>query len=79
MERVETAITEMEAAGWVDSGVLSVFQGPREYLYGEETACSKPSPVVHRFPASPRRGAAATELVEDADGAASESGSLLRC
>ena len=38
IRRVEDAIAEIEAAGWVDRGVLSVFQGPREYLYGEETA-----------------------------------------
>jgi NADH:ubiquinone oxidoreductase subunit F (NADH-binding) len=36
--RVEEAIAEMEAAGWLDRGVASVFRGPREYLYGEETA-----------------------------------------
>ena len=75
VERVETAIGEMEAAGWVDRGVLSVFQGPREYLYGEETALLEAVAGRPPFPriAPPwRRGA--TELVESADDAASESG-----
>jgi NADH:ubiquinone oxidoreductase subunit F (NADH-binding) len=75
VERVEAAITEMEAAGWVDRGVLSVFQGPREYLYGEETALLEAIAGRPPFPriAPPwRRGA--TDLVEDADDAASESG-----
>ena len=58
VERVETAIGEMEAAGWVDRGVLSVFQGPREYLYGEETALLEAVAGRPPFPASPRRAAA---------------------
>ena len=65
----------MEAAGWVDRGVLSVFQGPREYLYGEETALLEAVAGRPPFPriAPPwRRGA--TEVVESADDAASESG-----
>ncbi len=75
VERVEAAITEMEVAGWVDRGVLSVFQGPREYLYGEETGLLEAVAGRPPFPriAPPwRRGA--TELVEGADDADSESG-----
>jgi NADH:ubiquinone oxidoreductase subunit F (NADH-binding) len=75
VERVEEAIAEMEAAGWVDRGVLSVFQGPREYLYGEETALLESVAGRPPFPriAPPwRRGA--TDVVGDADDATSESG-----
>ncbi len=65
----------MEAAGWVDRGVLSVFQGPREYLYGEETALLEAVAGRPPFPriAPPwRRGA--TDVVVDVEDAASESG-----
>ena len=75
VERVAAAIAEMEAAGWVDRGVLSVFQGPREYLYGEETALLEAVAGRPPFPriAPPwRRGA--TDVVVDADDATSESG-----
>jgi NADH-quinone oxidoreductase subunit F len=74
-ERVAEAIAEMEAAEWVDRGVLSVFQGPREYLYGEETALLEAVAGRPPFPriAPPwRRGA--TDVVVDADDAMSESG-----
>ena len=75
IERVEAAIAEMEAAGWVDRGVLSVFRGPREYLYGEETALLESVAGRPPFPriAPPwRRGA--TDVVVDVDDAVSESG-----
>jgi NADH-quinone oxidoreductase subunit F len=32
------AIAAVEAGGWVDRANLSLFEGPSEYLYGEETA-----------------------------------------
>jgi NADH:ubiquinone oxidoreductase subunit F (NADH-binding) len=35
--RVEAAVEEVRAAGWLDGVDLSVFVGPPEYLYGEET------------------------------------------
>ena len=38
LARVRTAIGEVIAAGWVDGVTLEVFEGPDEYLYGEETA-----------------------------------------
>ena len=75
IERVQRAIAEMEAAGWVDRGVLSVFEGPREYLFGEETALLESVAGRPPFPriAPPwRRGA--TEVVEDVDDTTSESG-----
>jgi NADH:ubiquinone oxidoreductase subunit F (NADH-binding) len=36
--RLREAIKEMHAAGWATDVDLSVFEGPPEYLYGEETA-----------------------------------------
>ena len=38
MQRVRSAIEELRAAGWADGVELIVFDGPDEYLYGEETA-----------------------------------------
>jgi NADH-quinone oxidoreductase subunit F len=37
-ERLRRAIDEVHAAGWAKDVELSVFEGPPEYLYGEETA-----------------------------------------
>ena len=36
-ERLRAAIDEIHAAGWATDVELSVFEGPPEYLYGEET------------------------------------------
>jgi NADH:ubiquinone oxidoreductase subunit F (NADH-binding) len=36
--RLRAAIAEMEAAGWFKDASVEVFEGPEEYLYGEETA-----------------------------------------
>lgn len=36
--RLRAAITEIQRDGWADTIELSVFEGPSEYLYGEETA-----------------------------------------
>ncbi len=75
LERTKTAIAEIVAAGVVDDGVVSVFAGPREYLYGEETALLESIAGRPPFPriAPPwRRGV--TELVATADDATSESG-----
>ena len=38
IERVRTAIAEMRDAGWLGRLPVEVFEGPDEYLYGEETA-----------------------------------------
>ena len=35
---VKSAIGELDAAGWTEGIKVSVFEGPSEYLYGEETA-----------------------------------------
>ena len=36
--RLRSAIAEMDAAGWLGGVSVDVFEGPEEYLYGEETA-----------------------------------------
>lgn len=36
-ERVRAAVEEVRAVGWLDGIDLDVFEGPNEYLYGEET------------------------------------------
>jgi NADH-quinone oxidoreductase subunit F len=73
--RVEEAIAEMEAAGWLDRGVASVFRGPREYLYGEETALLEAVDGRPPFPriAPPWRRGVIEVVGSDAD-AVSESG-----
>jgi NADH-quinone oxidoreductase subunit F len=38
IERVRAAIEEIEAAGWGEGVQMAVFEGPDEYLYGEESA-----------------------------------------
>ena len=73
--RVRAVIDEMAAAGWTDGLELDVFEGPNEYLYGEETALLETIDGRYPFPrlAPPfRRGV--TEVVEAVDNAASGSG-----
>ncbi|HEX2065005.1 MAG TPA: NADH-ubiquinone oxidoreductase-F iron-sulfur binding region domain-containing protein [Acidimicrobiales bacterium] len=38
IERVRAAIEEVESAGWSEGVQMAVFEGPDEYLYGEESA-----------------------------------------
>ena len=73
--RVGAAIDEVQAAGWNESVDLVVFEGPDEYLYGEETALLETLDGRLPFPriAPPfRRGV--TEVVESADDVESGSG-----
>ncbi|MDQ3897601.1 MAG: hypothetical protein M3326_10240 [Actinomycetota bacterium] len=73
--RVRAVIDEMAAAGWTDGLELDVFEGPNEYLYGEETALLETIDGRYPFPrlAPPfRRGV--TEVVEAVDNATSGSG-----
>jgi NADH-quinone oxidoreductase subunit F len=63
--RLRGAIDEMVAAGWADGVEIEVFEGPNEYLYGEETALLETIDGRYPFPriAPPfRRGV--TEVVE---------------
>src|SRR3954447_8500695 len=36
LERVRTAMAEIDQAGWTDGIRVEVYEGPNEYLYGEE-------------------------------------------
>jgi len=73
--RVRAAIEEVKAAGWADGIRLETFEGPGEYLYGEETALLETIDGRYPFPrvAPPfRRGD--VEVVESAADASSHSG-----
>jgi NADH-quinone oxidoreductase subunit F len=75
VERLRAAISEIERAGWLDGIELDVFQGPHEYLYGEETALLET--IDGRYPlpriAPPyRRGV--REVVESPDDVGTRSG-----
>jgi NADH:ubiquinone oxidoreductase subunit F (NADH-binding) len=48
--RLRAAIDEIAAAGWADHVRLLVFEGPDEYLYGEETALLETIDGRHPFP-----------------------------
>jgi NADH-quinone oxidoreductase subunit F len=73
--RIAEVIAEVQAAGWADGIHLAVFEGPGEYLYGEETALLEAIGGRQPFPRiSPpfRRGV--TELVQSPADAESGSG-----
>jgi NADH-quinone oxidoreductase subunit F len=73
--RVNGAIDEIRKAGWLDDVDVVVFEGPREYLYGEETALMEVIDGRMPFPrvAPPyRRGV--VEVVESDRDAHTESG-----
>jgi NADH:ubiquinone oxidoreductase subunit F (NADH-binding) len=65
--RLRQAIEEIAAAGWSEGMELEIFEGPNEYLYGEETALLETIDGRYPFPriAPPfRRGV--DEVVEGA-------------
>jgi NADH:ubiquinone oxidoreductase subunit F (NADH-binding) len=73
--RLRSAIDEVKAAGWLDGMALDVFEGPAEYLYGEETALLEVLDGRYPFPriAPPyRRGV--DEVVESPTDLSTESG-----
>ncbi|MEO7428093.1 MAG: SLBB domain-containing protein, partial [Acidimicrobiales bacterium] len=75
VKRVRDAVREIEDAGWSAPVELVVFEGPDEYLYGEETALLETLDGRLPFPriAPPyRRGV--LELVQSASDASSDSG-----
>lgn len=68
--RLRAAIDEIVAAGWAQGVALEVFEGPDEYLYGEETALLETLDGRHPFPriAPPfRRGVREMAAGPDAD------------
>src|SRR5436305_10017944 len=75
VSRMRAAIAEMQREGWTAGIDLTVFEGPEEYLYGEETALLETLDGRYPFPriAPPyRRGV--TEVVEHADDVGTGSG-----
>ncbi len=75
VDRLKRAIDEIVAAGWAQGVALEIFEGPDEYLYGEETALLETLDGRYPFPriAPPfRRGV--VEVVESVDDATSGSG-----
>jgi NADH:ubiquinone oxidoreductase subunit F (NADH-binding) len=48
--RVRAAIAEVQAAGWASGVGLEVFEGPDEYLYGEESALLEAIDGRYPFP-----------------------------
>jgi NADH-quinone oxidoreductase subunit F len=75
VKRLQAAIDEVKAAGWADGVTVRVFEGPDEYLYGEETALLESIDGRYPFPriAPPWRRGETEVVVSDAD-AASHSG-----
>jgi NADH-quinone oxidoreductase subunit F len=75
LQRLREVVNEIQAAGWADGVELAVFEGPSEYLYGEETALLEVIDGRDPFPriAPPfRRGV--KEVVETESDAESGSG-----
>lgn len=72
VERLQSAIDEVAAAGWADGLTLRVFQGPNEYLYGEETALLETMEGRYPFPrmAPPYRRGEIDVVEGDADATA---------
>lgn len=73
--RLRAAIDEVKTAGWLDGISLEVYEGPGEYLYGEETALLEVLDGRYPFPriAPPyRRGI--DEVVESPRDVGTESG-----
>ncbi len=50
IDRLRHAVDEIQAAGWVDGIACSIFEGPSEYLYGEETALLETIDGRYPFP-----------------------------
>jgi NADH-quinone oxidoreductase subunit F len=75
VDRLRKAIDEVNAAGWLGGVEIEVFEGPKEYLYGEETALLETIDGRYPFPriAPPyRRGV--REVVESAADLETQSG-----
>ncbi len=72
VDRLQAAIDEVVAAGWADGLTLRIFQGPNEYLYGEETALLETMEGRYPFPrmAPPYRRGEVDVVETDADAAA---------
>src|SRR5207237_10814959 len=71
IERVNAAVDEIRKAGWADDVNIYVHRGPREYLYGEETALLESidgrPPFPRVAPPYRRGGAEAGDAPPDVD------------
>ncbi|MGH9126555.1 MAG: NADH-ubiquinone oxidoreductase-F iron-sulfur binding region domain-containing protein [Acidimicrobiales bacterium] len=75
LARVQSAIDEVVAAGWCDGLSIRIFEGPHEYLYGEETALLETIEGRYPFPrVSPPYRRGEVEVVESTADAHSLSG-----
>jgi len=73
--RMQSAVDEVVAAGWADGMALRIFEGPHEYLYGEETALLETIEGRYPFPrVSPPYRRGEVEVVETDADATSRSG-----
>jgi len=75
LARVRAAVAELAEAGWTEGISVEVFEGPHEYLYGEETALLEAlagRPPFPRIAPPYRRGV--DEVVRDHDEVSSDSG-----
>ena len=76
VDRLQRAVAEADAAGWTAGVPVTVFTGPGEYLYGEETALLE---VIDGRPPFPRIAPpyreGVDEIFETEAGAESDSGS----
>ena len=74
--RLRAAIAEAEAAGWSEGVDVQVFEGPSEYLYGEETALLEVIDGRYPFPRiTPPYRRGVEEVVEHQGDVSSESSS----
>src|SRR3954453_3871897 len=69
LARIYAAIDEIVRAGWTDGIAISVFEGPKEYLYGEETALLETIDGRYPFPriAPPYRRGVRELVTADSD------------
>ena len=75
VRRVQSAIDEVVAAGWTEGLDLRIFEGPNEYLYGEETALLETMDGRYPFPrVSPPYKRGEVEVVETDSDVYSRSG-----
>lgn len=75
VSHLQSAIDEVVAAGWADGLSMRIFQGPNEYLYGEETALLETMEGRYPFPrVSPPYRRGEVEVVEHDIDATSRSG-----
>ncbi len=73
--RLQGALDEVVAAGWADGLTMRIFEGPNEYLYGEETALLETVEGRYPFPrVSPPYRRGEIEVVETDRDAVSGSG-----